>query len=202
MKRLSIAIAAMAVAAALGAGTASAAAPRIIIVSGKPLAQQVVIANWQSIFAVVDEVANARVVQRRQLAGRPSLKVSMFWGPRWNDYLSKGNRASALRPKQADQFGSFYPAWRGRPARDRPTVGRSLAACRPGEGAGDPQALRRAGQRSLAGLKYRTSREGSRRFDSTVACASVLSLEEPRTQRHSGTGSPSAAEPKFKGVKS
>jgi len=116
MKRLSIAIAAMAVAAALGAGTASAAAPRIIIVSGKPLAQQVVIANWQAIFAVVNEVLNARVVQRRQLAGRPSLKLSMFWGPRWNDYLSEGNRASALRSKQADQFGSFYPAWRGRPA--------------------------------------------------------------------------------------
>ncbi len=125
MKRLSIAIAALAVAAALGAGTASAAAPRIIIVSGEPLAQQVVIANWQSIFAVVDEVANARVVQRRQLAGRPSLKVSMFWGPRWNDYLSKGNRASALRPRHADQFGSFYPAWRGRPAAiDLPWAGR------------------------------------------------------------------------------
>jgi len=40
----------------------------------------------------------------------------MFWGPRWIDYLKEGNRASALRPRQADQSGSFYPAWRGRPA--------------------------------------------------------------------------------------
>jgi len=118
MMRLIIAIAATAVAAMLGAGAAHAAAPRILIVSGKPLAHQVVISNWHSIAVVIQEVANnSRVAQRGQLvAGRPRLKVSMFWGPRWNDYLSNGHRATALRPHQADQFGSFYPAWRGRPA--------------------------------------------------------------------------------------
>jgi hypothetical protein len=40
----------------------------------------------------------------------------MFWGPRWVDYLAAGHRAAALRPQDADQQGSFYPAWRGRPA--------------------------------------------------------------------------------------
>jgi hypothetical protein len=44
------------------------------------------------------------------------MKVSMFWGPRWIDYLRSGKRATALRPQDADQFGSVYPAWRGRPA--------------------------------------------------------------------------------------
>ncbi len=49
----------------------------------------------------------------------------MFWGPQWSEYLSSGHPASALRPRQADQFGSFYPAWRGRPAViDLPWAGR------------------------------------------------------------------------------
>jgi len=33
----------------------------------------------------------------------------MFWGPQWNEYLDSGKPAMALRPRQADQFGSFYP---------------------------------------------------------------------------------------------
>lgn len=49
----------------------------------------------------------------------------MFWGPRWVAYLREGKRASALRLKQADQFGSLYPAWHGRPALiDLPWAGR------------------------------------------------------------------------------
>ena len=114
--------------AAAVVGTASvarAASPRIVIVSGKPLAHQVVISNWPAIFRVVEEVATARLVQRAQLAHRPRLKVSMFWGPRWIEYLSSGHEASALRPGQADQFGSFYPARNGRPAViDLPWAGR------------------------------------------------------------------------------
>jgi hypothetical protein len=105
-------------AAALTAGVAQAAAPRIVIFSGKPLAQPVVISDWQAIFRVLEQLLPARtqVAPRAELAGRPRLKVSMFWGPRWIDYLREGKRASALRPGQADQSGSFYPAWRGRRA--------------------------------------------------------------------------------------
>ena len=118
MRILSVAIATNVAAAALFAGSAHAAAPRIIIFSGKPLAQPVVISDWQAIFRVFEQLvpARARVAPRAELAGRPRLKVSMFWGPRWIDYLHEGKRASALRPGQADQSGSFYPAWRGRGA--------------------------------------------------------------------------------------
>jgi len=135
MKLLSIAIAAMAVAAALGAGTASAAAPRIIIVSGKPLAQQVVIANWQAIFAVVNEVLNARVVQRRQLAGRPSLKLSMFWGPPerrrcgQNRLISSG--ASTQLGADARQGSTYWGQVAGRvSSRRRHWRSSSASACR------------------------------------------------------------------------
>ncbi len=40
----------------------------------------------------------------------------MFWGPAWNEFLRGGGNPRALRPLQADQFGTFYPAHGGRPA--------------------------------------------------------------------------------------
>ena len=116
MRALSVACVAAATAALLAAGAGRAAAPRILIVSGKPLPSQVAISDWPAILKLVEGVLPARAAPRAGLAGRPRLKISMFWGPRWIDYLKEGNRASALRPRQADQSGSFYPAWRGRPA--------------------------------------------------------------------------------------
>jgi len=115
LRTLFVAIATIVATAALTAGVADAAAPRIVIFSGKPLAQPVAISDWQGISRVFEQLvpARARTAPRAELAGRPRLKVSMFWGPRWIDYLHEGKRASALRPGQADQFGSFYPAWRG-----------------------------------------------------------------------------------------
>lgn len=110
---LALSAVAVAGAAALLAGSAHAAAPRIVIVSGKALQHQVVISNWMSIFRVVEAVSSSRSVESAQLSGRPHLKVAMFWGPRWTEYLSSGRRASALRPRDADQFGTFYPAWHG-----------------------------------------------------------------------------------------
>lgn len=110
-----VAIATIVATAALTVGVADAAAPRIVIFSGKSLARPVVISDWQAISRMFEQLvpAHAPVAPRAKLAGRPRLKVSMFWGPRWIDYLREGKRASALRPGQADQFGTFYPAWRG-----------------------------------------------------------------------------------------
>jgi hypothetical protein len=116
MKRFSVGIAAATVVAAFCAGAARGAAPRIVIVSGKPLVRQVAISNWHAIFVVVQEAVSAPVAARAQLARRPRLRLALFWGPRWIEYLREGKRASALRPGQADQHGSFYPAWHGLPA--------------------------------------------------------------------------------------
>ncbi len=125
MRRPAVALLVAVAVLAASASVARAAAPRIVIVSGKPLAHQVVISDWERISVVVGEIASGRIVPRTQLASRPRLKLSLFWGPRWNDYLDKGNPAAALRPRQADQFGSFYPSWRGRPASiDLPWAGR------------------------------------------------------------------------------
>jgi hypothetical protein len=125
MKRLGLVIVFALTGVALATPSAQAAAPRIVIFSGKPLAGQVVIANWTAIFRIVEPVASAPTVQRAQLGRRPHLKLSMFWGQRWIDYLASGRRAAALRPHDADQHGSFYPAWHGRPAAiDLPWAGR------------------------------------------------------------------------------
>jgi hypothetical protein len=125
MKRLLVAfLLALAVLVA-SASVAQAAVPRIVIISGKPLTDQVVISDWGRIFTIWEGFVGARPAPRVQLANRPRLKFSMFWGPRWSDYLSSGKPAKALRPRQADQVGSFYPAWRGRPAMiDLPGAGR------------------------------------------------------------------------------
>ncbi len=102
---------------AITAGTASAAAPRIVIVSGGTLRHQVVISDWERIFVVVQEVnAYGHALPRSQLRVRPKLMLSLFWGPAWNDFLAAGNSPATLRPAQADQRGRFYPAWHGRPA--------------------------------------------------------------------------------------
>jgi hypothetical protein len=114
--RLLVLALALAASSAAWTGGATAAAPRIVIVSGAPLEHPIAIADWPRILAVVSEVAGARVVPRRQLHGRPHLKLSLFWGPAWNDYLASGKAASDLRPSQADQVGWFYPAWHGRRA--------------------------------------------------------------------------------------
>ena len=120
---LAVLLAVLAIAAT--AGPAQAAAPRIVIVSGKPLAHRIAIANWHAIFVVVSDVSNGRVAPRKELAGRPRLRLSLFWGPGWNDFLDAGGRATSLRPSQADQVGWLYPARRGRPALiDLPWAGR------------------------------------------------------------------------------
>ncbi len=100
----------------VGASAAHAASPRIVIISGKPLDRQIVISDWGDVSHVVAGAVASRVAPRADLANRPRLTFSMFWGPKWIDYLSSGKRASALRPRHADQRGSFYPAWNGRPA--------------------------------------------------------------------------------------
>lgn len=125
VKRLRLAFLVAVIVSALGASSAGAAVPRIVILSGKPLEHQVVLSDWLEISRVLSGVMAARPAPRAQLADRPRLRFSMFWGPVWNEYLASGKRATALRPRQADSFGHFYPAWRRRPALlDLPWYGR------------------------------------------------------------------------------
>ncbi|HEY7795132.1 MAG TPA: hypothetical protein VIA10_14095 [Gaiellaceae bacterium] len=116
MRRLFLVLILTATGVGISTHAAEAAAPRIVIISGAPLRAQVVISDWRQIGTIVGEIAGARPAPRADLAHRPRMKVSMFWGSGWNDYLRSGKPASDLRPRDANQFGSVYPAWRGRPA--------------------------------------------------------------------------------------
>jgi hypothetical protein len=81
MRRLLAAAVTAVSVAGMTAGGSEAAAPRIVIFSGKPLARHVVVSDWQRISMLVQELANrGRVVAQAQMAHRPRLKVSMFWG--------------------------------------------------------------------------------------------------------------------------
>ena len=123
--RAALALAVMLAVVASVPGEADAAAPRIVIVSGAPLTRQVVIADWKRIFEVFAQIAPAPAVPRSELADRPRLRLSLFWGPRWITYLAEGNSPRKLRPSQADQSGSFYPAYGAQPAAiDLPWAGR------------------------------------------------------------------------------
>lgn len=104
-------------AGACAAGTAKAAAPRLIMVTGPPLSSPVTLSNWDEIARFVQAAANeSPAADRASLAGRPSLRLALFWDARiWEPYVRQGRLAS-LRPDQANQFGRFYPAADGLPA--------------------------------------------------------------------------------------
>jgi len=80
------------------------------------LLRPVVISSWSEIARFQSAVLQSPDAAARLVRQRPSLRISLFWGPVWNDYVEKGRPLSALRPEQADQHGRFYPAWRGKPA--------------------------------------------------------------------------------------
>jgi hypothetical protein len=105
------------------AGSAAAAAPRIVIFSGGTLTHRVVVSDWPAIFRFYTRAATGPSLPDARLAGRPRVRLSLFWGPRWIRFLADGNRPSGLRAGGADQTAFFYPAWHGRPALlDTPSV--------------------------------------------------------------------------------
>jgi hypothetical protein len=89
--------------------SAFAAAPRIIIVAGGGLAKPVVLDDWQENLAIMlaatDEV-DARV---EGLSARPSYRIAMFWGPKWEQYIQAGKDPRALHIEEADQLARYYP---------------------------------------------------------------------------------------------
>jgi hypothetical protein len=85
------------------AAPAPAAAPRLVMVSGAPLATPILLSSGPA-------------APSDPHGGRPSLQLAMFWDAGiWEPYVREG-RLGSLRPEQANQFGRFYPAVAGQPA--------------------------------------------------------------------------------------
>jgi hypothetical protein len=99
-----------------GAAPARAAAPRLVMVSGAPLAKPVLLSDWEEIARLYGMLFNGPAASSEPRGGRPSLQLGLFWDAGiWEPYLREG-RLGSLRPEQANQFGRLYPAVPGRPA--------------------------------------------------------------------------------------
>jgi hypothetical protein len=101
--------------AALVASPAVAAAPRLMMVYGPPLSKPIVLQDWRENLTVMVGLERTNI-DPGELEGRPYLKMALFWGPRWVEYVEEGRPLDALRPEQANQHARFYPATEDEPA--------------------------------------------------------------------------------------
>src|SRR5688572_7614803 len=85
-----------------------AAAPRLLIVHGKPLKKPVLLSDWREIFKLITTSTESAGMSSRELEGRPYLELALFWGPDWARYVDEGNPLDKLRPEDANQNGWFY----------------------------------------------------------------------------------------------
>jgi hypothetical protein len=98
------------------AAPAQAAAPRLVMVSGAPLASPILLSDWDEIATLTDLLASGPAAPSDPRDDRPSLQLALFWNAGiWESYVREG-RLGSLRPEQANQFGRFYPAVAARPA--------------------------------------------------------------------------------------
>jgi len=93
-----------------GALPVEAAAPRLILVYGPPLAQPVVLDDWQENLTFMVAATEDAGLSADTLRGRPYFRLAFFWGQEWAAYVDAGKPLSALSPEQGNQAGSFYPA--------------------------------------------------------------------------------------------
>ena len=110
-------VAACALVALWLAPTAGAAAPRIIMVTGSSLDEPVFLTDHREngdlmlAFQRGQELEEGRIVEPKELQGRPYLELWLYWGDtQWEPYVSDG-LLTELRPEQANQYGRFYPAF-------------------------------------------------------------------------------------------
>jgi hypothetical protein len=90
-----------------------AAAPRFLMIYGRPLQKPVLLSDWGEIFKVFTSTPAETKVN---LNDRPFFELALFWGPAWNAYVRDGKPLDKLRPEDANQKGRFYPAFGDKPA--------------------------------------------------------------------------------------
>jgi hypothetical protein len=94
----------------------SAAAPRLILVSGALLERPVLIEDLWDTNLITAGVNNRAVAESEALENRTFYEFALFWGPEWVQYMKEGRPVAALKPEQATQHARFYPAMGAAPA--------------------------------------------------------------------------------------
>jgi hypothetical protein len=107
----------------LTAATAFAAAPRQILVDGGGLSGPIVLADWLENGTLLSEWKLAPPARNPQPRCRPAYRLSLMWGPEWNDHVDSGKPLRAIRPDGTEFHGRYWPAWRGRRALFTPGPG-------------------------------------------------------------------------------
>ena len=116
MRRL-VAVSVLALAAAVLPVSATAAAPHYILVSGPTLKRPALLSVWKENHSLLLSILEAAPVKRptAEASRRPRFDIALFWA--WSA------SPPPTSPRMGDQHGSFYPAFRGRRAVIRLTVG-------------------------------------------------------------------------------
>jgi len=95
----------------LAARSTFAISPAIIMIYGGALKQPVFLINSM----VFHDIAEPTDLRADAFADRDYLKVAMFWGTKWNQYVSGERPLKTLTPEMASQHGRFYPATTDKP---------------------------------------------------------------------------------------
>lgn len=90
------------------AGSVFGAAPHVIIIQGKGLSQPVILDDWNENVELLGSFADNEIVKSEELVGRPYLEISMFWGPKWLEFVRSGQSLNNLRTQDANQQGRLY----------------------------------------------------------------------------------------------
>ncbi len=98
--------------AAVSVRTAQGAWPRLLMVHGGSLEKAIVVHDWDGI----REIFHPASVEDSEPVVRPSLELTLFWGPKWNQYVEEGEPLEKLKPEDAKMDiivptkGRFYPS--------------------------------------------------------------------------------------------
>ena len=95
----------------IGASNANSAfaAPTIMIFSGGPLHDRIILDNFQENMRIL---TSARLVESPERGGgrRPLIDVWLFWGIQWKPLVGQKAALNRLTAADANQRGRFYPA--------------------------------------------------------------------------------------------
>jgi hypothetical protein len=86
------------------------ASPRLIRIDGKLMDRPVVLSNWSENEDLIHAMTDVATVAASRLTGRACVAFTLYWDPKWNEYVNSGKPLEALTPAQGDQHGCFYPA--------------------------------------------------------------------------------------------